>query len=77
MVNVDVGWRIDVYPAGLRYKAAAPCVGCAPAALEPFKHGFAGLTALKGSILVDGLNDAGLGAGTLWLETHPFELLHK
>ena len=54
MPPAKVGWRIDVVPPGLA-RGTPPCGTCTP---TPFtrKYGYAGLTALNGSVLVDGLN---------------------
>ena len=73
---LQVGWRIDVMPPGVRYAAHEPCPGCARPSFSN-RLPFAGLTGIGGDIWVDGMNSEGLTAAYLWLDTHPFELNHR
>lgn len=73
----SVGWRVDVTPAGHRRTGTPACpdpAACGPPAAWSARFGYAGLTALNGSTLVDAMNSEGLFAGYLWLDGAPFEL---
>ncbi|PSC76435.1 choloylglycine hydrolase [Micractinium conductrix] len=58
----------------LACKGWSPVSGRTEDFMPPAQHGYAGLTALNGSALMDGLNSEGLAAAFLWLEGSPFEL---
>lgn len=73
----SVDWRIDVTPPGHKHTGAPACptaAACGPPASWSARYGFAGLTSLNGSVLVDSMNSEGLFAGYLWLDGAPFEL---
>ena len=73
----SVGWRVDVTPPGHRHTGAPACPkphACGPPPTWSAKFGYAGLTGLNGSVLVDALNSEGLFADYLWLDGAPFEL---
>lgn len=73
----SVDWRIDVTPPGHKHTGAPACptaAACGPPASWSARYGFAGLTSLNGSVLVDSMNSEGLFAGYLWMDGAPFEL---
>ncbi|KAL4458866.1 hypothetical protein ABPG75_013731 [Micractinium tetrahymenae] len=73
MPPAEVGWRMDVVPPGT-HAGTPPCPTC-KATTFATKYGYAGHTALGGSIMNDGMNSEGLAAGLLWLEKTPFEII--
>jgi choloylglycine hydrolase len=61
---VDLGWRLLVTPRGTACTGTAPD---GPGHAWTAQHGFVGVSALGRPVVTDGINDAGLYAGLLYL----------
>ena len=60
----DLGWELLIAPAGNAFTGTAPG---GPGHRWTTDHGFVGVSALGRQIVTDGMNDAGLFAGLLYL----------